>query len=63
YKAIAEFSPVHLKAEGRVYVEISEALGNQVIQIFRENGFEDIVLKKDMQGKDRMIRATISNFY
>jgi len=57
YKAIARFSQEHLKPGGSVYVEINEALGEQVIKVFTKNGFSDIILKKDMQGKDRMVKA------
>lgn len=57
YKAIAEFSQKHLKPGGSVYVEINEALGEAVIEVFAKNGFSDVILKKDMQEKDRMVKA------
>ena len=60
YKAIAKFSLLHLKAKGSVYVEINEALGKHVVTLFEENGFIEIVLKKDMQGKDRMVKANFT---
>ena len=59
YKAIAEFGKEHLQPGGQVYVEINEALGVDTLSLFTAQGY-DAVLKKDMQGKDRMIRATIS---
>jgi release factor glutamine methyltransferase len=57
YKALAKFSRVHLKPEGSIYVEINEALGEEVVKLFRENGYKKILLKKDLQGKDRMVRV------
>jgi release factor glutamine methyltransferase len=57
YEAIARFSREHLKPGGNIYVEINEALGESVIEVFTKNGFSDILLKKDMQGKDRMVKA------
>ena len=57
YEAIARFSREHLKPGGSIYVEINEALGESVIEVFTKNGFSDIILKKDMQGKDRMVKA------
>ena len=60
YEAIARFSREHLKPGGSIYVEINEALGEQVIEVFTINGFSDIILKKDMQGKDRMVKANFS---
>jgi release factor glutamine methyltransferase len=57
YKAIAKFSKAHLRPDGSVYVEINEALGEDVVALFRSNGFKEVVLKKDIHGKDRMVRA------
>ena len=57
YKAIATFTQLHLKTRGSVYVEINEAFGEQVARLFKESGFINVVVKKDMQGKDRMIKA------
>jgi len=48
-----------LKSGGNLFVEINEALGNAVIDLFQSAGFENIELKKDMQGKDRMVKAMI----
>lgn len=61
YRAIARFSAAHLKPAGSVYVEINEALGNEVVRLFEKTGFAEVVLKKDMQGKDRMIRAKLNS--
>jgi release factor glutamine methyltransferase len=58
YKAIAKFSKTHLKPLGNVYVEINEALGGDVVTLFKETGFTDVVLKEDMQRKQRMVKAT-----
>jgi release factor glutamine methyltransferase len=58
YKAIAEFAKTHLNADGKIFVEINEALGQHAIKLFELSGFKDLTLKKDMQGKDRMIKAS-----
>lgn len=57
YRKIAKFSQKHLEAGGSVYVEINEALGEQVVRLFKRYGFKDVILKKDMQAKDRMVKA------
>lgn len=57
YNTIAKFSRKHLKPEGKVYVEINEALGEKVVEVFKEFGFTNVVLKEDLQGKDRMVKA------
>lgn len=46
YEAIAKFSKEHLKPEGSIYVEINEALGDEVIEVFEKSGFSGIILKK-----------------
>jgi release factor glutamine methyltransferase len=57
YRSIASFSRNRLYPGGFVYVEIHEGMGAEVSALFRSEGFEQVELKKDMQGKDRMIRA------
>jgi len=61
YRKIAKFSQKHLKADGSVYVEINETLGKEVIELFKLYRFGNVILKKDMQGKDRMVKATLFN--
>lgn len=54
YRRIAAFAKKHLAEKGMVFVEINEALGEETRQLFEQNGFAAVV-KKDLQGKDRMI--------
>lgn len=56
YEAIAHFAQTHLAQNGCIYVEINEALGKETEDVFAKKGFKTI-LKKDLQGKDRMIKA------
>jgi len=55
YERIADFSRVHLKNRGRLYFEINEAFGRECCDMLQQKGFSEIVLKKDIHGKDRMI--------
>jgi release factor glutamine methyltransferase len=57
YRHIARFGQQKLLPGGSIYVEIHEDLGAATEAVFRQYGFEDTVVKKDMQGKDRMVRA------
>lgn len=57
YKAIAQFAKKRLYEKGSIYVEIHEALGEDVVNLFKENGYTHIELRKDMQGKERMVKA------
>ncbi|MGZ5221244.1 MAG: peptide chain release factor N(5)-glutamine methyltransferase [Chitinophagaceae bacterium] len=56
YKAIIQFSQKRLYVGGSIYLEIHENLGEAVINLFRDSGYSKIELRKDMQGKDRMIK-------
>ena len=57
YKKIIKLAANSLKYKGKLYFEINEKFGNKVITILRVNGFVDIELKKDINDKDRMIKA------
>lgn len=59
YKAIADFAVVNLETEGQLFLEINEVLGAETTRMLREKGFNSVELRKDMQGKDRIIRATL----
>lgn len=56
YKAIADFADEKLYFGGFVFVEIHENLSEPVVALFKSRGY-DTELKKDMQGKNRMVRA------
>jgi release factor glutamine methyltransferase len=55
YHAIAKFAKSHLQDGGKLYVEINENLGNDVLQLFIDEGFFDVILRKDFHGKDRLV--------
>ena len=57
YEAISKFGLQHLNNRGKVFFEINEAFGNEVADLLLAKGYQSIELKKDMQGKDRMIKA------
>ena len=59
YRKLSDFSLKHLKPGGNLFVEVNEALGDKVVNLFRSAGFTEIELRKDMQGKDRMLRASV----
>lgn len=57
YKAICEFAQFNLKENGSLYFEINEYLGEEMITLLEAFGFKDVQLKKDMFGKNRMIKG------
>jgi len=58
YKAIADFGREKLNKGGNIYAEIHENLGESVNNLFLSKRYQTVYLKKDLQGKDRMIKAT-----
>jgi len=59
YKSIIDFSLANLKRNGKLYFEINEKFGREIINILKEKGFRNIFLKKDINNKDRMISAEL----
>jgi len=59
YQAIAQLGKERLSPTGALYAEIHEDLAGQVVGAFKKAGYQNIVVKQDMQGKDRMIKATM----
>ncbi len=60
YKAIANFAQTNLNPGGRLYFEINEYLGEETVDMLDDKGFKNIELRKDMQGKNRMVRCDLS---
>lgn len=57
YRKIADLALKHLRSSGLLFFEINEALGKAVCDMLAAKGFIDIELRKDLQGKDRMVKA------
>lgn len=62
YRAIVQFANIHLQLHGNLYFEINESQGTQISDLLSTFGFQDIQLRKDLQGKERMIRARRINY-
>lgn len=60
YRAITQYASTHLKKNGLLFFEINRAYAKETSALLEENGFIDVVVRKDQFGNDRMIRATIS---
>ena len=58
YRNIALFGQTHLSTNGSIYLEINQALGKAVCDLFDSMGYYT-ELKQDMQGKDRMVKAQL----
>jgi release factor glutamine methyltransferase len=58
YKAIVNFASEWLIPSGKLYFEINETFGMQMINLMHGKGFRNIEIKRDLQGKERMICGT-----
>ena len=57
YNKISDLAIKHLVSGGFLYFEINEYLGEDMKQMLDKKGFKEIAVKKDMFGKDRMVKC------
>jgi release factor glutamine methyltransferase len=57
YRKISQLSKEYLKHNGTLYLEINEYLGLEMEKMLNKAGFKHVLLKKDMFGKNRMIKC------
>lgn len=57
YETITDLALKALKHEGMLFFEINEAMGQDVRKLLLDKGFSDIVIKKDIHGKERFAMA------
>ena len=57
YKRIAELALESLKKGGFLFFEINERYGQVILNLLVSAGYKEVILRKDMNGKDRMIRC------
>ena len=57
YEALADFACFRNKHPVFVFAELHEEMARQAQRLFIAKGFEEVEIKKDIHGKERMIRA------
>ena len=57
YKRIAELAVKSLKTGGFLFFEINEKYGQETVNLLESLSYENVQLKKDINGKERMIRC------
>ncbi|MCK5839273.1 MAG: peptide chain release factor N(5)-glutamine methyltransferase, partial [Bacteroidales bacterium] len=55
YETIVSFAGNHLKRGGELYLEINEQKGDEVVLLLKKKGFGEVVLRKDLRGRDRFV--------
>ena len=59
YRVIAEKAKLGLKDKGLLFFEIHEDFGSKVMHLLSELGYTDLELRQDINGKDRMLKASL----
>jgi release factor glutamine methyltransferase len=57
YRKIAALAQKNLSPNGKLYFEINQYLGKEMIALLEKMNFKNIELRKDIYGNDRMITA------
>ena len=60
YMAIAEFARAYLNPEGVVFCELNEYWSKTTIEHFKNQTFQSVSCIKDMQGKERILKASLT---
>lgn len=55
YRKITELAVKNLSENGKLYFEINQYLGKEMLQLLQQHNFQNIELRKDIYGNDRMI--------
>lgn len=59
YRKIADLAKVSLKPNGALFFEINEYLGEDMVSLLEDMGFQQIEIRKDIYGKDRMLKCKL----
>ncbi|UAM99744.1 peptide chain release factor N(5)-glutamine methyltransferase [Polaribacter litorisediminis] len=59
YDKIADLAKAQLTKNGILFFEINQYLGLDTIVLLKNKGFKTVVLRKDIFGNDRMVKATL----
>lgn len=60
YNTIAALAVDKLNADGQLYFEINQYLGKEMMKLLDGYKFEGVMLRKDLNGNDRMIKGHIN---
>ena len=59
YRAIGQVGLKLLNPAGKVYLEINEALGLEIRQLYESMGYVQVEVRKDLPGKNRFVKASL----
>ena len=59
YRAMALKAKSAFRSNGILYAEINEQYGRDLKMLFTETGYSQVEIIRDINGKDRMLRARL----
>ncbi len=59
YRKIAELAKTGLSEKGKLYFEINQYLGKEMIDLLENMDFKDVELRKDIYDNDRMLKGNV----
>lgn len=59
YRAISRYAATALRPQGCLFFEINPLFVREMEAMLRETGFNSVEIRKDEQGKERMIKASV----
>lgn len=59
YERITELALEHLNPNGKIYFEINEQFGDEVLELLTKNVFHQVTLHKDLNGKPRFVSGIL----
>jgi len=59
YEKISDMALKHLCKNGKLYFEINKDYGKQIKKMLVQKGFKDVVISKDINERDRFVRAVL----
>ncbi len=59
YRIISLLAKKHLKPNGKLFFEINEYLSNELTEFLKKEGFQNIEVKNDIFGKNRMLKCSL----
>jgi release factor glutamine methyltransferase len=57
YRQIVELGLTMLKEKGLLFFEINRRFGEEVVKMLQEKGYQEVELRQDLFGNDRMVKA------
>lgn len=60
YERITELALNHLNPNGRIYFEINEQFGDEIVELLTKNTFKQATLHNDLNGKPRFVSGILT---